>query len=307
MKRKKKRILPIIIIVVVLIAIYSTLTTMPVSGATQKCNLDNTGNVVEVNGYDIWYKIYNYKSDNTPIYVIPGGNGFSSEYLEDSLDFLAEDHPVIFFDPRCSGNSEYTKDLSSCTFENYAKDLEALRNYLTPNKKIIVVAHSYAGATAMKYSIDYGNNLESMILISSVGSSKHIFLSNSYFKTGLPPINQTKSNKWYVDNISAMYGNYCENKDVLKSFKKTKFNYALMMKNAALDSYDYTDDLHNVNVPTLILVGNDKETPITNREIAKDLSKTIKNSKLYEFDNSGHFCFAEEPTKFKEVVNDFID
>lgn len=305
-KKKNKRILKYFVFVIFVIAVYCGCACVPLCSAEKECDVSSGGFKVEISGRDIWYNIYNENSEETPIYVIAGGMGLSSDYLESGLMFLAENHPIIFYDGRCAGRSEYTRDLSDCTFENYAKDLEALRKYLTPDKDIIIISHSYGGAAAMQYVVDYQENVESMIFISSVGIRTGYYFSDAYFHTGVPPLDQNAANQWFIDNIGSIYGGSMTNSDCLKIFENTKINYSLMIKNNGLDKYDFSEQLKDVNVPCLVLVGGEKDTGLTNLAIAKELNDTLPNSEIFQFQNSGHFCFFEEYDSFKDKISEFL-
>jgi proline iminopeptidase len=306
MKKLFKKILFLVVAIIIIIAIYSIRACMPFRGINKECDTENGGYKVEINGYDIWYNIYNEESELSPVYVIAGGTGLSSDYLEDSLMFIAESRPVIFYDGRCQGRSEYKSDLKNCDFENYAEDLEALRKYLTPEDDIILLCHSYGGATALQYAVDYQENVEAMIFLSSVGVKTKLMASDAYFRTGFPPLNQEKANQWYVDNMAEIYRNYIADESVKNLFEDTKINYALYMKNDALDKYDFTDELTDCKIPALIFVGGEKETPITDKNVAEELSQTFVNSEMHVFSECGHFLFYEQHDEFCELTDDFL-
>lgn len=306
MKRLWKKILFSVIAVIIIIAVYSICACMPLRGINSECNTENGGYKVEINGHDIWYNIYNQESEMSPVYVIAGGTGLSSDYLEESLMFISESRPVIFYDGRCQGRSEYKSDLKNCDFENYAKDLESLRKYLTPDNDIIIVCHSYGGATALQYAANYQENVEAMIFLSSVGLKTKLMVSDAYLRTGLPPLNQKKANQWYVDNIAEIYKNYIADESVESLFKDTRINYALYMKNDALDKYNVTEELTSCKIPALIFVGGEKETPITDKSVAEELHQAFLNSEIHEFSECGHFLFYEAHDEFCDLTDDFL-
>lgn len=306
MKIKKRY--PIIIAVVVVLVIFLLLMTsmMPARGAQKDCDTSRGGKSIAINGYIMWYDIFGEGKSGTPVYILAGGPGFSSEYMEQYVMFLAQDRPVIMFDGRCSGRSEYTEDLSDCTFENYAKDLEELRSRLTPDDDIILLAHSGGGVTAMEYMTAYEDNVESVIFVSSMASATDVFYSDEYLKTGFPPFNQKYANAWFSANIRELYGDYIANKDVIGILDHCDINYALMMKNCGKDKYDYKEQLEKSQIPVLALYGKECDNPMTDKNAAENLHGIFENSQMYGFEYSGHFCFAEEPELFEEKVNDFI-
>lgn len=308
MKKRKGMFLAVVLFAVFLVAVvYAFLVMMPLKGANKACNTSENGKSIAINGHIMWYDVKNETGTGDPIYVIPGGPGFSTSYLQPYLQFLENgEHPVIYYDGRCGGKSQYTSDLSDCTYENYAKDIEVLRNRITPNKKIILLAHSSGGATALSYLSTYEENLSGIILVSSVGSKTRVFFTDAYLHTGLPPLDQTLSNMWFSNNVRAVYGSFVSNKKVAKVMDGCTVNYALMMKNEGRDKYDYTTDIKKSDVPTLILYGKTCDTPITDKSIAEELHSQLKNSTIYGIKKSGHFCFAERPEEFQERIEEFL-
>ena len=264
-------------------AAYTIWACMPFHGAVKPCDLSSGGSKVEINGRDIWYDIVNPEGEGAPVYVMAGGTALSSDYLESSLMFISDSRPLVFWDQRCQGRSEYTRDLSDCDFESYAADLEALRKYLTPDEDIILISHSYGGAAALQYAADYGENVEGMIFISSVGIKTKLMMSDAYFHIGLPPLDQEKANQWYVDHMCDIYRDSIADETVSTLFTDTKINYALYMKNDGMDRYDFSEEIKDCRIPALILLGGEKETPITNRSAAETLHECFTDSEMYEF------------------------
>jgi non-heme chloroperoxidase len=67
---------------------------------------------------------------------------------------------------------------------------------------------------------------------------------------------------------------------------------------------DYREMLHSVAVPTLLCFsGDEKFIPAGGRE---HLQKNLPNARLVIFENSGHFLILEEPDRFNEAVDKFI-
>jgi pimeloyl-ACP methyl ester carboxylesterase len=69
-------------------------------------------------------------------------------------------------------------------------------------------------------------------------------------------------------------------------------------------THDTRNQLREIKIPTLILVGkNDELTP---PNMAKELGSEIPDSKLLIFDQGGHGLYWEVPKLFNEAVIDFI-
>jgi proline iminopeptidase len=98
------------------------------------------------------------QADSTKIFVLEGGPGSDFKYLLDLNKqvgswSLLQNHEVIYFDYRGSGLSRRhpSKEL---TMDLLLKDFEELVNIISPNKKIIIIAHStwwYLGGSVYKF------------------------------------------------------------------------------------------------------------------------------------------------------------
>ena len=69
--------------------------------------------------------------------------------------------------------------------------------------------------------------------------------------------------------------------------------------------HDTRGRLHQIQVPTLIMVGKDDE--LTPPAMAEELHAEIANSKLIVFEQGGHGLYWEVPELFNEAVLDFVN
>lgn len=69
--------------------------------------------------------------------------------------------------------------------------------------------------------------------------------------------------------------------------------------------HDTRGRLHQIQVPTLIMVGKDDE--LTPPGMAAELHSEILNSKLIVFEQGGHGLYWEVPDLFNKAVLDFIN
>ena len=68
---------------------------------------------------------------------------------------------------------------------------------------------------------------------------------------------------------------------------------------------DLTDKLYKINVPTLLIWGdNDTATPLSD---AKIMNKNIKDSGLVIYENCSHFSFIENKEKTILVLKSFLN
>jgi L-proline amide hydrolase len=71
-----------------------------------------------------------------------------------------------------------------------------------------------------------------------------------------------------------------------------------------LKTWDITDRLGEIDVPTLITAGaHDEFTPIQ----AQRLNEGIRGSELVTFEDASHMQFVEEPERYRELVAGFLE
>ena len=311
MKKQSKRFPKVIVALVGIVLIlggsiwYMLSLIMPTQAVERAAITTEEGSTIAIGEFDIWYKLYSEDLESTPIIIVSGGCGLSSDYLEESLLFLAEKHPLLFYDARGCGRSQIKSGLSNYNIQLFADEVQDLKEYFFPDQKIILAAHSFGGVVAMNYAADHSDELERLILISSPDAYYSPPMINPYFKIGLPPHNQTEANKWYMRHIDAFLGSYFYNEEAKNIFKDTLASYAVIAS-VGSKKIDLSERLVDVDVPVLVLVGGEKEYPLSGIHSAENLARIFPNAKLEQVMNSGHFMFAEENEKFQQLVENFL-
>lgn len=95
-----------------------------------------------------------------------------------------------------------------------------------------------------------------------------------------------------------------EIKDRLTKNYLTRNSEAFERQLNANIGHDTRGRLHQIQVPTLILVGKDDE--LTPPKMAEELSSEIPNSRLLIFDHGGHGLYWEVLALFNETIINFI-
>lgn len=309
MQNKKRNIIVIIIGIVLLltgVVSFAFSRIVPSRAIDRPAITTEVGSVVNIDGFDLWYNLINSDSENMPIIVVAGGSGFSSDYIAGSLKFLANTHPVLFFDARGCGRSQIKSDLSNYSVSQMSEELRKLKDYFFPYDDVIILAHSFGGVVAMDYVADNENVVNKLILISSADTKYKTHYTDAFFKTGLPPRNQEKVNLWYMEHIDDFFGKYFANEEAKQIFDNMVTSYAVSA-HVGGKSFDITDKVKNISVPTLILVGGKKEYPLTDLSAAQHLDEILDDSELINIPDSGHFMFAENAAEFQRVICEWID
>ena len=308
--RKRKITIWIITIAIIAVALfgagkYISYRTMPPFAAERNALKTSYGDYLEFDDFNLWYEFLNPDSDKTPIIVIAGGSGLSSDYLEDSLQFLSDEHPLLFYDARGCGRSQIKKDLSHYSISKFADECKAIKDFFFPDRNVIVLAHSFGGLIAMEYAAKYEASLEGLVLISSVYADYKPQNTFAFLKTGLPPKNQDAANEWYMENIDAFLGGYFYNTQAKTIFSNTVTSYAVSAHVGGAKK-DISEKVQGLEIPTLILVGEKNEHPLTTIDTAQKLNQLFLNSELHQIKHCGHFMFAEVPVVFQDIVLSWI-
>lgn len=84
--------------------------------------------------------------------------------------------------------------------------------------------------------------------------------------------------------------------------RKAFLHFAHCLNNR--DLLEITDDLHRLEIPVLIIRG--ERDVYLSSQIANELHRNIKGSKLVSIRTGGHFIQEDEPAMIAECINDFI-
>lgn len=71
-----------------------------------------------------------------------------------------------------------------------------------------------------------------------------------------------------------------------------------------LKDYEYTDRLHEIKVPALIINGS---SDLCAPEVAKTMADLIPVSKWKMFEGSRHMCFVERNAEYIDLLNKWLD
>lgn len=148
---------------------------------------------------------------------------------------------------------------------------------------VIVIGHSFGGRVAIKLASN--TRVAGLVLVDSAGIKPKRRL-DYFIKVGVYKILKRM-------RISSSMGSE-DYKRLTGTMKKTFVNVV---------NEDLSKLTATISVPTMLIWGEkDRETPIY---MLKKLEHNISKHKTVIFENCGHFCFLEEPTRFYSLVTEF--
>ncbi|GJJ06645.1 hypothetical protein Clacol_000839 [Clathrus columnatus] len=282
-----------------------------------------------------WYKVFGDLEDparKRPLVALHGGPGSCHIYLL-SLAKIWENYqiPVIMYDQIGNGNSthlpEKVGDMSFWTEELFRNELDNLLRYLRIDGDYDLFGQSWGGMISSAFATYRPKGLKRLILADAPASIP-LWIKSAYkLRSELPEEVQatlteheeakTLTSKEYEEAISVFYKRHlCRleiwPEELIRTYATLKndptvyislngFNEFIII--GYLKDWSVIDDLHKIEVPTLVI--NGKYDP-TQDEAVLPFFEKIPKCKWVRFEESSHLPHVEEPERFLEVVGEFL-
>lgn len=254
------------------------------------------------------------RGEGEPLLAMHGGLGLDHAYLLPYLARLEQRRRVIYYDHRGNGNSAPPEDWSTVTFDALTVDADALRAHVAGGPTALF-GHSFGGFIALHYALRYGENLTGLVLCATASNlADHA----PVMPASMTPAQQTafgamfsapmqNDAEWrrHWATVLPMYF-YADASEVIAALDEfTTYRAAAWNRGRELlAGYNLKDRLSEIQTPVLILSG--KHDFILPPAYAEDLHRSLPNSELVVFENSGHFPFIEEPDKFIDTLSNWL-
>jgi proline-specific peptidase len=281
---------------------------------------------VPFRGYRTWYRIVGElpaTSAKLPLLALHGGPGFPHDYLED-LATLAEDgRAIVFYDQLGCGRSDHPDDTSLWVMDTFVEELAAVRDALGLDQ-VHLLGHSWGGWLALEYALGRPTGLASLVLASTCASLPGFAAETRRLKESLPaevqevidrheaegttddPAYEEATMAYYTqwvcrldpfpDHVMRTFMNVSE--DVYGTVQGPEWNVTGNLKD-----WDVTARLGELDLPVLVTSGRyDEMTPA----LVKPLVDGIRGAESVVFEESAHLAMAEEPERYREVLESFL-
>ena len=279
---------------------------------------------IKVEGGKVWYKVFGSAKKKTPILLLHGGPGFPSDYLK-SLQELAGDRPVIFYDQLGCGRSDKPNDTTLWNIKRFAEELSRLRTELELDS-IHLFAHSWGTMLAAEYISTRPKGIKSIVFSGPIFSTKQHLENVNQIKLKLPSyvkdtlLFHEKNGTIFSDAYVKAYNEYLKlhwckifpyPKEIeeasrlfgSKTFETMWGQYEFYCP-GNLKDFERTAVLKEIKVPTLFTCGRyDINTPETTLGYAKQ----TKGAEFVVFEKSAHMTMNEEPDTFIKVIRNFLN
>lgn len=262
-----------------------------------------------------------------PIIVLHGGPGLSAGYLRPDLARLAARHTLIFYDQRGAGYSSVRQDGALINLEKHIEDLDLVRRHFGL-QRVTLFGHSWGAALAAHYAIRYPQHVRRMLLVGPmiVRNVPYMAQFDAELMSRMDEPTRRRFETLQAatadadDPIAAcrefwalFIHNYLSKKTQTTQFRgdacagspqgvaNTDKVWELTL--LPLGDFDWRGELASVQVPTLIVLGDEDPIPA---QSAIEWAQALPRARLLTIPDSGHFPYVEQPDVFYPAIEAFL-
>ena len=261
-----------------------------------------------INGVNLYYQVIGQG------YPLVWSHEFAGAYesWDPQVKFFSRRYQVITYNARGYPPSDVPSDLSAYTQERSVEDLYGLLRYLGIGQAYIG-GLSMGGNVALNFGFAHPEMAGALIVAGTgSGSTDHERFQREVTETAL---------RMESEGMDAMAEVYARGPSRLQFLRKDPRGWEEFKRGLAAHSalgsahtfrgvqlrrptiFELEDNLRSLEVPTLIIVGDEDEPCI---DPAVFMKRRIPRSGLVVFPKSGHTINLEEPDLFNRSVLDFL-
>jgi len=260
---------------------------------------------ISLDGRIIRYYQSTYKYQITLVLLSPIG-GKLEDYFPLLKSLSIADINIIFLGIR--GFTPPVEQDSEFKMNNYSQDLKAFLEYLGPNQKIILGAHSLlAGLLFRDFLSEEFGQIEKFIILSGIHRAPNTFRNGV---KALPPTKLWGPFKGQIRKLAPkiLFSKKCD-EALYKPFFQNAFSipnkvYSDLFRDF-LPKFDYTDVIQKVNRPILCIWG--KEDQIIPKELRSEIINLLpKQYCFHKILLGGHMVPYESPVEIGRAIRNFV-
>jgi proline iminopeptidase len=251
------------------------------------------------------------------LFLLHGGPGGDHTGFKPSHAPLASVAQLVYVDQRGCGRSP-DGDPRHYTLDDNIDDLEALRDYLG-FERISILGGSYGGMVAQGYGIRYPQRTANLILVSTAPSFRFIEDARRHVaERGTPDQVRVCERLWegnfesleqlreFYRLMQPLYSAAARPEKFDEGWDRSRRSYVALNRGFGdfLRTFDFTDDLHRIVCPTLVIAGAlDWICPPRHSQIIAD---RIPRAHLKIFAKSSHSVAGDETEAYLQAIRGFL-
>lgn len=251
-----------------------------------------------------------------PTIVLHGGPGAHHDYLLPGFDRLATRRTLIYYDQRGGGRSAVPRDVP-VGWREQVEDLEALR-ILWGIERLSIAGYSWGALLALLYTLEYPGRVERLALVSPAPvwrGARAEFERRLAERNAAPEIQAERrriQDGGMRDRSPEEYRRHMFELSVAgyfhdwrKAADMTPFRITGRTQQEVWESlgdFDLRSRLGRLELPAIILHGDDDPIPVETAEVLSGLLK----APLQRIPECGHVPYVEAPDRFTRDLDAFL-
>jgi proline iminopeptidase len=269
---------------------------------------------------------YSFGTGDNVVLLANGGPGLPCDYLRDSHCGLADKGwRVATWDQLGTGRSDRPEDAALWTIERYAREMEQVRASLGVDR-VHVLGQSWGGFIAIEHVLAFPDGVRSLVLSNTVADVPQLLAEQNRLRAALGSetvtmmlrreAQGTTAHPEYQAAVDILNWRHVHRLDAIpaplrRSMDGIRMDIYAHMWGANefqcvgnLKDWDRVADLHRVEQPVLIIVGeHDELTPACAMRMGQELA----DSRLVVIKNASHSSCFEEPEAYYSALVAFLD
>lgn len=254
---------------------------------------------IDIKGESFYYE--RTGADDAPVVIFSNSLGAASDMWQRQVAAFSQDFNVVNYDTRGHGRS--IKSPGPYSIEQLGQDVLNLMDALGI-KQAAFCGISMGGLIGQWLGVHAPERITRLVICNTaakIGTAEGwLDRAAQVRENGMGPIADTTASRWftqaYVDTGDAIIV------ELIDALRATDANgYAACCE--ALAHADFRDQLHKIDVPTLVIGG--QHDPVTTTEHAADLAKGIAGAKVKNL-NASHLSNVEASDAFNAAVLAFL-
>ncbi len=275
-----------------------------------------------VNGIEIYYELkrctgMSHAEDDRPtVVLLHGGPGMDHMVFKPAFDPLCKYVDVVYYDHRGCGQSA-DGPRSLWNLAQWAEDVKSFLDIIGIRKPI-VLGTSFGGLVAQQLAVTYPQSLGGLVLMSTaakanvplcvtymerIGGNKAAEAAAAFFSDPSEPGVVGE----FQEQCIQFYAYQGVNWDVLnKVTYRPEVSDHFFSASGEFHSFDFREALGCVNVPTLVVHG--QEDVVFPYPLAEEVFQSLKNcrKRLQGLAECGHFSEQDAPDEIIDAILDFF-
>ncbi|KUL42812.1 proline iminopeptidase-family hydrolase [Streptomyces regalis] len=253
-------------------------------------------------GYRTWYQVVGElpaPDGKLPLLVVNGGPGCPHDYLEDLAALAGESgRAVVFYDQLGCGRSDHPDDPALWVMATFVEEVAAVREGLGLDR-VHLLGHSWGSQVALEYALGRPAGLAGLVLAGPLASAPVYEAEARRLKESLPPEVQEIIDRHEAEGTT---GDDAYEGAAMEFYKRWLCRLD-PWPDHHLKDWDVTARLGELDVPVLIASGR---YDVTTPAVVRPLADGIRGAEWVVFEQSAHLPSAEEPERFRQVLESFL-